>query len=1530
MSSSLQLLTTKLFTEAGGFTDYTPATMRDELDPHMATGSGPFHYRWKWSELMSTLEIKFNLRDTIAPNDRFEEFLSLLDTWDNLLTNSNYQIIEQWRFHMRSGRFRSTQTFSPGQLDLGEIEELLIDPSGGDAGYADGEQVFQANGVAFIYLVITIIPDADGDGAGRKRKAPPMMLEIFPVQQPRARTGIMIAAPKDMVSKKTKTTPAGTFLKDCGTTEHRRDCGARALAYLFFKQYAPTDPSKNPSNSFRLDLSGSSVRYGPKYANYYNSDSPGVAISKSALKILTAAKLNPVSSINYADMDKFTAAAGALGAHARIHVFKPKQFNGRATFNVSPELLYSSGDPRPTLDLHETRLQNEAEVERCNVRGLFNLKESLSHRPTQHYCLYLMDNHYYAIENSDVHLLFMPRNAYTQFCFRCMMPHAAEALKRCQLAQQGDAKCGSVCINCGTMNCDARSYKDEDVQIFCSSCHINFRTQQCYQLHNDEHKERKGSGRKILHTSSRCKTRFKCEYCGEIVQAATGFDNIKHQIQCRNNHSNDLPGYRCGHCNHSFKVKKDFEKHSCFLCKQSLKKRKLKSSYDTNVIYVDFETYTVEDRKDNGYDSIDSETWRLDNIHKVNLVVCQSADGQCEWRFSTIDAFINWLFDEDFHQNTGGPEGGAKETTLIAHNGRGYDWPVFIAEVHRLTNLHYEIINQGAKVMYLTFTNRPAEMTADDKMFGEKGERLCSLVRFIDSLSFIPRALSSFPKMFGLDSGEKGWWPYDFNKPENFAYVGPIPTISYYKPESFTEDGFISFWGWYVDQIFLTNSQVEQATQQLQDSIKYLEDVVTCKHTKAKLEIFFKQDDEKKRPSFEKPWDFQEMLYVYCAQDVRILRLGFEAFRKFNLNLFPNDSKPYNRGLDPARYVSITSLCLDLYLDKWYKPLSLIPFSYELSEEIRESFHGGRTAALTLLLNLASFLREVNPMPFGRMQRKLSRTQCKIKVVDARSSYPFQCHSRPYPTGMPLIFESAKDFVKYFVGAAHSRLAQWPGNQWSTEAIKAWITEAMELAEAVSWQHVMDTMVLDLLIDHMPNSLSIIKLSFCGPDGLDIPVLPATVTSTETRQRLNKSTGKMKTITTRYSKLIFDLFPHVDQVKTTISLKRARDAGYAFKDVKKIIYWPKDQVVTGLWKDYVDTFYTKKLAAEGWPAGCESDQAKEAYLRKLKRDYPSCTLNKEDIVKNSGRYAMSKLMITSNWGRLVMGSNKGNVTIFRKDNIEEYWKLLRDPTIKITEITALDNDTGRVKWCMKAEHAQLAPKTCVTVGVFTTEWGRDLLYAGMLQVKPEQLLYYDTDSLYYLSDPTQPDWSDIKEGSKLGDWSDDLNKLGTPNDKKQCIVDWWAGSAKNYGYIKAPLLGGTKRRWSPLLHKPEIKVKGFNLSKGFLDSNSAQNQLSYDKCKTRIMDGYLDLAKGLAAPSQPPAEMLTQRFLTAPTMDKQTVMAKQSYRFRYDKRQIAKDLCQIDTVTGKPCYIRTTPFGYKKEYDPMTGKVIIDYGKLLY
>ena len=139
-----------------------------------------------------------------------------------------------------------------------------------------------------------------------------------------------------------------------------------------------------------------------------------------------------------------------------------------------------------------------------------------------------------------------------------------------------------------------------------------------------------------------------------------------------------------------------------------------------------------------------------------------------------IKQFINYLVELT--------ENDTRYVTAIAHNFKGYD-SYFI--VQRLVARHqkFDQTRTGGKLLQLTLW--------------------CDYLRFIDSLSFFPMALSECPKTFGLDRNQfqKGYFPHLFNTQANANYEGPMPPKEDYAPESMSAYEKSSFETWYNAQV---------------------------------------------------------------------------------------------------------------------------------------------------------------------------------------------------------------------------------------------------------------------------------------------------------------------------------------------------------------------------------------------------------------------------------------------------------------------------------------------------------------------------------------------------------------------------------------------------------------------------------------------------------------------------------------------------------------------------------------------------------
>ena len=120
---------------------------------------------------------------------------------------------------------------------------------------------------------------------------------------------------------------------------------------------------------------------------------------------------------------------------------------------------------------------------------------------------------------------------------------------------------------------------------------------------------------------------------------------------------------------------------------------------------------------------------------------------------------------------------GRRGTICVAHNFKAYDSYFVLEAFYKEDRCPDQIVN-GGKIL---------SMTVDD-------------LTFIDSINFLPMALSAFPKAFGLTELRKGFFSHFFNTEEKKWYVGAIPAVDYYDPESFSPERREEFLRWHADR----------------------------------------------------------------------------------------------------------------------------------------------------------------------------------------------------------------------------------------------------------------------------------------------------------------------------------------------------------------------------------------------------------------------------------------------------------------------------------------------------------------------------------------------------------------------------------------------------------------------------------------------------------------------------------------------------------------------------------------------------------
>ena len=340
----------------------------------------------------------------------------------------------------------------------------------------------------------------------------------------------------------------------------------------------------------------------------------------------------------------------------------------------------------------------------------------------------------------------------------------------------------------------------------------------------------------------------ECNQCKRWFKSKACYDRHKEAVGGARSVCESIK--KCEKCGKSMEVRQlNSKKHvcgkKCSTCGVVLNEK------DEHKCYIQ-KTEQTEESQYNELLFFDLECTQEDGIHKANLCIVHNEAGH-EWLFqgnTTIKDFCEWLFTKE-HQ----------DCIVVAHNFQGYDG-YFIQNYLNENGVKYEVILRGAKILSMTIL-----------MFNMK---------FIDSLNFIPMSLAKFPKTFGMTELCKGYFPHLFNKEENQNYVGPIPPLPYYAPNTMKPEVREAFLAWHKEQ----------------------------------------RDNEY-------VFDFKEEIIKYCRSDVDILRKCCMEFREMLREI---------TGIDPfEKCLTIASTCHEVYRTNFLKKDTIAVFQRERELKMKQS-----------------------------------------------------------------------------------------------------------------------------------------------------------------------------------------------------------------------------------------------------------------------------------------------------------------------------------------------------------------------------------------------------------------------------------------------------------------------------------------------------------------------------------------------------------------------------------------------------------------
>ena len=965
--------------------------------------------------------------------------------------------------------------------------------------------------------------------------------------------------------------------------------------------------------------------------------------------------------------------------------------------------------------------------------------------------LYYHDNHYDVITSMAA---FLTKN---YFCTKCQKGYD----------HQEQHKCNNACHMC----CKIHDNDLAEPWLYCSICNRYFKGERCFQLHQSQ--TTKGN--------STCKTMYRCKVCDSTV-----------------NKKKRKKAHVCGEifCD----VCRDYfpREHQCYMLPESGIDEEIPKSVEEKFIeegenpqtfiFFDFECRQddvvqcemgfkpdIHGKCEHCYSSKCGSFEHVPNLciaHKV-CTVCMDNDvtntsecehcGRNELIFKgsdTLDDFCQWLFSEDNYN-----------VTVICHNFQGYDSYPILLYLYKNAIIP-SIIPNGAKIMCLQVPS-------------------CK-IKMIDSINFLPMALSKLPDMFGLTELAKGYFPHLINRKENRDMIlSHLPDITYYNPDAMSPEAREAFLSWYY---------------------------------------------EHKNMSF----NFQHELLIYCRSDVDILRRCCLKFRENFIDVTTID--PFEKS------ITIASACQRVFRTNFLKEnsIGIIPthgynpqqnqsvkalqwikyVSHCSGQRIKHARNGGerRIGDYTVdgyyeaedgrkvVLEFHGDFWHGNPSKFSSTTwnpvSKLTMGELYQRTLDKKRF--LEENGYTYQHIWESEFDQQLNENSQMAAFVHSlelvtplepRMAFYGGRTEAfilfKEASKDEIIKYYDVTSLYPFINKTGKTPLghpEIITENFGDVTKyegLIKCKVIPPRHLFVPVLPY------------KQNSKLLFALCRTCSETKQQAPccHSDEERALIGtwvtdeVKKAKEKGYRIHTIYEV--WHFSQVsqydtVTktgGLFTDYVNTFLKLKQEASGWPTWCQSEDQKQDYIQSY-FEKEGIVLDYNNISKNKGMRALAKLMLNSFWGKFGQRGNMPQVEI--TDDPTVYFDKLTSESEEVTGINFVSTEAVELRWRFREDFVEPSGKTNVVIAAYTTAQARLKLYSYLEKLGP-RALYADTDSIVFTTKTGE--WEPA-----LGDYLGDLTNE-TPNNS---ITTFVTGGPKNYAYH---------------LHHPDedeklthCKIRGFTLN----------------------------------------------------------------------------------------------------------------------
>ena len=561
-----------------------------------------------------------------------------------------------------------------------------------------------------------------------------------------------------------------------------------------------------------------------------------------------------------------------------------------------------------------------------------------------------------------------------------------------------------------------------------------------------------------------------------------------------------------------------------------------------------------------------------------------------------------------------------RDIIIVFHNFKGFD-SVFI--VNELYNQQREVTQQltvGAKV--LSFKSGP--------------------LKFIDSLSFLPMPLASFTATFNITELKKGFFPHLFNLPHHQSYVGRIPDIEFYDPDSMKPNKKEELLRWHSEQV-----------------------------------------------RRNVPFDFQHEMIEYCKSDVALLKAGCEAFQKefqqqagFNpmetcitiasaCNKYwrMHHLEPNTIAVEPLRGWRGAHVNQSLKALQWlYLKEKELVKQEGSSDRIRHVRNGGEQSVRTITniyfvdgydpvtrtiyefhgclfhgcrncypnrqaKNYATPDRTVEELYEATINKRMALLRAGYTVVEMwecewHKLVDTNAEVQSFIASLELVppLEPRDAFFGGRTGAVSLHAVAGEGEEIryvDITSLYPWVNKNCTYPTGHP------TIITQPTDQSLHSYFGIATVDILPPPALFHPVLPVRAGGKLTFPLCGKCVQQelQKPMLSRSH-----YCAHSDADRTlrgswcTPELLKAIEKGYTLIKIHEVWHFPENQRRTGLFKNYVDTWLKLKQESAGWPCWCQTLEQKRQYILRY-QEREGIRLDIASIAKNPGRKATAKLML---------------------------------------------------------------------------------------------------------------------------------------------------------------------------------------------------------------------------------------------------------------------------------------------------------------